>query len=212
MLAGNEGFHAVALRDGKFFDQITSCHPTEIADWCFAIDPAVIAVDAACNWSISGRSRQAERDLKIAGKKVHCFATPLRDLVDAKPDGFYQWVFNGESLYEKLTEKYPLFNGMWSQKKTTIETFPHAVVCALKEKVVAAKPKLKNRKQVLREMGYDIRNLRNIDLVDAALCAVAARVFSKSEYDRFGDEKEGFIVVPRLFTEFQKLMNDLKRL
>lgn len=206
-----KGFHAVALRDGKFFNQISSRCTTAIADWCFALDPAVIAIDAPCNWSNSGKSRLAERDLKIAGKKVHCFATPRREYAATKPDGFYQWVFNGELLYQKLANQYPLFNGNWSQTKTTIETFPHAVVCALKERVVAAKPKLENRKKVLRELGYDIRSLRNIDFIDGALCAVAANAFLKQGFDQFGDENEGIIIVPRLFSNFQESLIALAR-
>lgn len=199
-----KGFHAVALRDGEFSSQISSCCTTEIADWCFALDPAVIAIDAPCKWSISGKSRLAERDLKIAGKKVHCFATPQREHAASKHEGFYQWVFNGELLYKKLALQYSLFNGIWSQKKTVIETFPHAVVCALKERVVAAKPKLENRKKILRERGYDIKSLRNIDFIDAALCAVAAHAFLKQEFDQFGNDNEGIIIVPRLFTHFQQ--------
>ena len=38
--------------------------------------------------------------------------------------------------------------------------------------------------------------LKNIDFVDAALCAVAALYLQKKEFDCYGDHKEGFIVVP----------------
>lgn len=76
------------------------------------------------------------------------------------------------------------------------ETFPHAMVCALAGKVVAAKPKADTRRKLLRGRGYDISVLSNIDFVDAALCALTAEAFLNNHLQCFGDKQEGFIVVP----------------
>ena len=76
------------------------------------------------------------------------------------------------------------------------ESFPHAVVCALAGRVVPTKPKATVRRAALRARGYDVTCLVNIDFVDAALCAVAAEAFLKGCVQCFGDEQEGFIVVP----------------
>jgi predicted RNase H-like nuclease len=72
------------------------------------------------------------------------------------------------------------------------------VVCALAKKVVTAKNKLAIRRKALRDRGYDISRLQNIDFVDAALCALTAEAFLKDRWQCFGDKQEGFIVVPNL--------------
>jgi hypothetical protein len=38
--------------------------------------------------------------------------------------------------------------------------------------------------------------LSNIDLVDAALCALAAQALLAGRFQTYGDAREGFIVVP----------------
>lgn len=191
-----KGFHAVALRDGKFYERITSCCSTEIADWCFALDPLIIAIDAPCKWSVNGSSRKAERDLNINGEVIQCFKTPTCDRASNNLSGFYSWVFNGVELYQALSPHYPLFDGRCNEKQTCIETFPHAVVCSLAGKVVSASPKAKTRREALRKAGYDDSQLPNIDFVDAALCALTAKAFLDGKYTCFGDPDEGYIVVP----------------
>jgi predicted RNase H-like nuclease len=192
-----KGFHAVALRDGVF-DKTTSMNPAEILGWCLARNAVIVAVDAPCGWSLSTSSRLAERALKLAGKKIHCFATPTRALALAHTKGFYDWVFSAEKLYQLLARQYSLFDGILRKGPICIETFPHAIVCALAGKVVAAKPKTLNRRKALRNLGYDDSPLPNIDFVDAALCAVTAEAFRQGHTLLFGDEAEGFIVVPGL--------------
>ena len=132
--------------------------------------------------------------MRIDGDKVHCYATPTRERAQGHP--FYGWVFNGEKLYERLAPHYPLFDGERREGPLCLETFPHAVMCALAGRVVPAKPKNRTRRAALREHGYDDRALANLDLVDAALCALAARSFAAGRATLFGDRSEGFIVVP----------------
>lgn len=187
-----KGFHAVVLSEGKFLDQKADQDPNVIFEWCIERNASVIGVDAPCLWSKGGSSRAAERELGQMG--IHCYATPTRKRAGKKT--FYNWVFNGETLYGRLKEKYALFDGTLREGLVCFETFPHAIVCALAGKVVSAKPKASVRRQALRENGYDDQGLPNIDFVDAALCAITADAVIKGRYRRYGDAAEGFIVVP----------------
>jgi predicted RNase H-like nuclease len=127
---------------------------------------------------------------------IYCFATPTRDQAEKHEKKFYDWVFNGERLYDLLGNDYQLFNGERQEGPVCIETFPHAVVCALAGQVVSARPRARVRREALRERNYDYSGLPNIDFVDAALCAVTADEFRKGSYKCYGDRAEGFIVVP----------------
>jgi predicted nuclease with RNAse H fold len=187
-----KGFHAMVLRCGSFVNKKTDPDPAVIVEWCLEQKATVVAVDAPCAWSQSGSSRLAERELALAGEKIHCFATPTRVRAKSHRKGFYDWVFNGEKLYMQLRQHYPLFNG----EQCCIETFPHAVVCAMAGQVISAKPKAKVRRKALQDRGYDVSGLPNIDYVDAAICAVAADEFHKDNYQLFGNREEGFIIVP----------------
>lgn len=195
-----KGFHAVALRDGAFV-KTSSPDPTVIAAWCLEQKATVVAVDAPCAWSRKDSSRKAERDLRLFGEKIHCFATPTRERAENNDNGFYAWVFNGEKLYQQLQKHYPLFSGLHCEGPMCIETFPHAVACALAGRVVSAKHKASVRRKVLQDRGYDVSSLPNIDYVDAAICAVAADAFRKNYYQNFGNCEEGFIIVPACHTE-----------
>lgn len=191
-----KGFHAVALRGDTFVDKTTATNPAVIVGWCLAHRAAVVSVDAPCGWSQTGASRKAERELKLFEKQIYCFATPTRERAENHDKGFYNWVLNGEYLYMQLRRRYPLFDGRRKKGHVCFETFPHAVVCAMAGRVVSAKPKAKVRREALQNRGYDIRDLSNIDFVDAALCSVAADEFCKDNYQSFGNREEGFIVVP----------------
>jgi hypothetical protein len=109
---------------------------------------------------------------------------------------FYDWVFQGEKLYQCLLPHYRLFEGSPQREKIVFETFPQAVVCALEGRVIPARSKASTRRRMLREQGYDDEPLKNIDFVDAALCAVSADRFLRERVLWFGDREEGLIVVP----------------
>jgi predicted nuclease with RNAse H fold len=188
-----KGFHAVALHGGQFVLKRTDLDPTQIVAWSLQQEAKVIAVDAPCRWSLTGSSRRAERCLAIKG--IRCFATPMRTRAEAR--NFYQWMLNGEILYEELAAHYTLFDGTRIVGPICIETFPHAIVCAMAERVVSSKRKAEVRRAALQRRGYDTRNLPNIDFIDAALCAVTAEEFRKGCYQCYGDCDEGYIVVPK---------------
>jgi len=189
----NKGFHAVAVV-GRSFEKSTSTDPALIVVWCRQRKADIVAVDAPCGWSQETSSRHAEREL--GERKIRCYATPSRDRAIAHKKDFYGWVLNGEKLYERLARHYTLFDGDLRKGPICFETFPHAIVCALSGKVVAARPKLSKRRKVLSELGYDYAVLSNLDYVDEALCAVAAVEFRKGHTTHFGGREDGFIVVP----------------
>lgn len=132
-----KGFHAVAFNGEKLASIKDGPDPAQIVDWCICHEAEVVAVDAPCQWSKSGSSRFVERELGKYG--IGCFATPSRDR--ALKSNFHKWVLNGERLYQSLANQYPLFVGERSDGHTCIETFPHAVVCAMAGQVIAARPK-----------------------------------------------------------------------
>ena len=189
-----KGFHAVALQNGTFVATLAHSDPAVIVSWCRQLKAVVVAVDAPCGWSAGGASRLAERSLAIGGNKITCFATPTR--ARANRSNFYKWVFNGARLYRQLAKHYVLFDGSRRAGQACFETFPHAVVCALAGRVVAARPKRETRRNALRQRGYDVGSLTNVDFVDAGLCAITAAAFVRGRVKLFGNKVEGFIVVP----------------
>jgi predicted nuclease with RNAse H fold len=188
-----KGYHGVALRDGHYWDQKESSSALVMVEWCQQVGARAVGVDAPCRWSATGRARPAERALAAA--KIHAFATPSRAAAEARP--FYHWMVNGAELYRLLEKYYRLFDGgAEANSSVCFETFPQAVACALAGKIVSAKQKTTIRRQLLRCVGIDTEPLRNIDTVDAALCAFTAHAFLCGAHETYGDAVEGFIVVP----------------
>ncbi|MGD1100651.1 MAG: GxxExxY protein [Terriglobia bacterium] len=191
--AEKKGFHAVALRNGAFATK-ASTNPAEIMEWCREQNGTIVAVDAPCGWSQSDPCRRAERELKLDGKRLFAFATPTRTKAHENKTGFYDWIFNGEKLYQQLAPHFPLFEGSRPEGPASFETFPHAIACALAGKIIPASAS--ERRKLLTERGYDASPLLNDDFVDAALCALAADAFRQGRTQHFGRKNEGFIIVP----------------
>jgi predicted nuclease with RNAse H fold len=191
-----KGFHAVALHNGQVADTATDLDPGKIVKWCRKHGASIVAVDAPCHWSITGRARTAERELMAEG--IWCFSTPTRGSALHHPKKNFDWMLNGEALFKELKSRYALFADQPWERGTLVclESFPHAIVCALAGQVVPAKPKATRRRKALQDIGIDTTLLTNIDLVDAALCAVAARAFALGSTTLYGDAAEGVIVVP----------------
>ena len=188
-----KGFHAVALRDGAYLDKFASREVPALAAWCIQAGALVVAIDAPCRWSRTGRARPAERALAAEG--IHAFFTP--SLGAAEGCAFYRWMHNGAALYEVIEPHFPLFDGgNAASGPICCETFPQAVACALAGKVVSARHKTTVRRELLGEAGIVTQPLSNIDVVDAALCALAAQALLTGRYKTYGDAEEGFIVVP----------------
>lgn len=191
-----KGFHAVALRDGTYWQQSASCDPADIASWCGEVGASFIAIDAPCRWSITGRARPAERELMA--KKIWCFSTPSRKVAETHPKDYFRWMLNGAELFKHLESNHTLFTGNSRRmmRPVCFETFPQAVACALAGAIVSAKQKRSVRRDLLNRAGVDTSNLKTIDEIDAALCALAAHFFALGTFKTYGEPETGLIIVP----------------
>lgn len=187
-----KGFHAVALRNGRFMDRSHCATALEVRDLCRDMHVDIVAVDAPCRWSSTGRARPAERALAAA--RIFAYATPTLEVAEAK--AFYRWMLNGAALYRLLEREYTLLDGQAANERICLETFPHAAACALAGRILPARQKCTNRREVLRRAGIDTAMLTNIDYVDAALCAVVAESVREGKFTKYGDATSGFIFVP----------------
>lgn len=191
-----KGFHAVALQAGKYLDQFTATEAKNVADWCCDIRAEVVGIDAPCRWSSDGRARPAE--LQLMQQKIWCFATPSRDAAEAHPKDHFRWMLNGAELYAELERTHQLVvdDCHHASEQLCFETFPQAIACALSGEIVSATRKRSIRRALLDQAGIDTRALTNIDRIDAALCALAAHLFSQGNCQYYGDPRSGYIVVP----------------
>jgi len=192
----NRGFHAVALKGGSYLDKRTTPVAHQLVSWCRELGAGVIAIDAPCRWSATGRARRAERDLMADG--IWCFSTPSFEVANNHPTNYYGWMLQGAALYADLfSSDYSLFDETCSSARPVcFETFPHAIACALQGEVVLARDKRQVRRRLLQEKEIDTEPLTNIDWIDAALCALTAHHFLGGSVVTYGDVEEGFIVVP----------------
>jgi predicted nuclease with RNAse H fold len=192
-----KGFHAVALSDGAYTSQLATAEVETIRDWCLnEMKAQVIAIDAPCRWSTNGRMRACERELMQRG--IHCFASPTREQAIRHPSDYYGWMLRGEALYQALESSHPICTALpVAGEHCCMETFPHAITWHLRGGEAQARQKRRQRRKLLRQAGIDLGQLSNIDLVDAALCALTAHcAASGASCKTYGDLFEGIIVVP----------------
>ena len=130
----------------------------------------------------------------MASEGINCYYAPTE--ARAREHAFYTWMLPGKELYEELSADHTLYLGEHSEGAICIETFPHAVACALAGELVSAKQKRFIRGELLQRAGFSLANLSNIDEIDAALCALAAHSFVRRDFKRYGDPAGGFIIVP----------------
>ena len=192
-----KGFHAVALIGGSYACQFTTKDVPELSRWCRkTIRPLVIAIDAPCRWSDDGRARPAERALMKQG--ISCFSTPTLSGALEHPANYFGWMLRGAELFHAIEEEFPLCRIVSAaNRKCCFETFPHAITWYLRGGNANASHKRTQRRAVLKQAGIDINELTTIDLVDAALCALAASFAAAGkECVGFGEQKTGLIIVP----------------
>lgn len=194
-----KGFHAIAIRERAITGQLHTLLAEEVAEWCNECEAIGVGIDAPCRWSRTGHARAAERELAQLG--ISAFATPTRALAESRT--FYSWMLNGARLYVLVERRFPLFSGREPDSRFCVETFPQAVACALAGRVLPAKEKRKNRSAVLVAEGMDTTPLTSVDFVDAALCALTAQYVRSGTYKAYGDETDGFIVVPSFSANFK---------
>ena len=190
-----KGFHAVALTDGEYGGRCATTNVNELVVWCREMKAAVIAVDAPCGWSTDGRARPAERRLMEQG--IWCFSTPTRQRAIEHPKDHYGWMLQGEALFHGLKPTHPLRLPAPGQE-CCFETFPHAIAWHLTGGKAVASRKRSQRRAVLAAAEVDLTELTNIDLVDAALCALAAHhAATGGVCQTYGEPDTGLIIVPQ---------------
>lgn len=192
-----KGYHAVALTNGKYSGRKSTGHVNELVEWCRGVAMAtVIAVDAPCRWSMDGHARPAE--MQLMRKGVWCFATPTRHRAIEHPKKHFEWMRQGELLFRALETTHSLCSALPAPgQQCCFETFPHAITWHLRGNNANAKIKRTQRKALLEEHGIELAELTNIDLVDAALCALTAHTAaSAGECQIYGESETGLIIVP----------------
>lgn len=192
-----KGFHAAAIAGGRLVERFASADAAGVAAWCREVRASLIAIDAPCRWrGSSGGVRAAERELVRAGYR--CFWTPTRRTALSHPTGFFDWMLEGERLYEALASTHPLALGApVAGAAACFETYPHAAACRLADAMLDVRHKRKDRVGVLEARGIDTSQLRSQDAVDAAVCAVVADVAARGEADWLGEAHDGLVALPR---------------
>ena len=192
-----KGFHAVAVTGGAYSSQLATADVQELVHWCReTVRARVIAVDAPCRWSEDGRARPAERELMQKG--IWCFSTPSRQQALNHPRNHFGWMLRGAELFQALGSDFPLCRTLpVAGRRCCFETFPHAITWHLRSGNADAAQKRQQRRALLAGAGIDLSELTNIDLVDAALCALTAHhATTGGECLSFGEQNTGFIIVP----------------
>lgn len=192
----SKGFHLVGLCDGDEITSFRASTPDQAVEKIKQWSTISVAIDAPISWAKDGKSRACERALEVSG--IRCFKTPSRNLAGEKP--FYDWVKHGLMLYDALRAA-----GYYSickpeglrQEKILMETFPHAIATRLQGARPRDLSKVVFRRAVLRCQEVDETALSNIDFVDAALCALIARLFFRggmNDLDRPGGDHCGMLI------------------
>ena len=193
-----KGNHLVILKGQSILRSINHPNPNYLVQKCHEQCVSVIGIDSPCGWGLPNVGRAAEKAL--AKERIFCFSTPIRERAVSHAAGFYNWMLNGEKVYEALVHSHPLLtNSQYASGNYCFETFPHAIACAmLGTDVASAKLKRKQRRLILEKSGIDTSCLKSIDAIDAALCALTAQYLVEGKAKAYGDAECGYIFVPRL--------------
>ena len=128
---------------------------------------------------------------------IWCFSTPTRQRAIEHPKDHYGWMLRGEALFQGLKPTHPVRLPA-SGQRGCFETFPHAIAWHLTGGKAVASRKRSQRRALLAAAEVDLAELTNIDLVDAALCALAAHhVATGGACQTYGEPDTGLIIVPQ---------------
>lgn len=131
-------------------------------------------------------------------KRIWCFSTPTREQAVGHRTNHFGWMLRGEALFRALEDEFPLCRELPAAgRKCCFETYPHAITWHLRGGNADASQKRKQRRALLEQAGIDLTKLTNIDLIDAALCALTAYHIARGETCvSFGEPNTGLIIVP----------------
>ena len=107
-------------------------------------------------------------------------------------------MLRGDELFRTLNEDFPLCHDLPEAGRTcSFETFPHAITWHLRGGNADASQKRTQRRALLSQADINLTKLTNIDLVDAALCALTAyHAATGRGCTSFGELNTGLIIVP----------------
>ena len=187
-VAARRGCDVVALDDDLVARPVGRVHTAdELTALLDVLRPDVVAIDAPPCWAPDAAPRRCERELQQLG--VSMFTTPNEERGTA--NAFYGWMLTG----------FAMFAG--AQGYVTLETFPHAIAIALlgrrPERGLLRDPRAKRewRLAALDAARVDTADLRTLDEVDAALCAVTGRAHLAGDAVALGSPAEGVLTLPR---------------
>ena len=106
-------------------------------------------------------------------------------------------MFNGEAAFAAATRVLPLYAGQPSVAGHAFEVFPNATAHRLRGPQPKTVSKVVWRRALLRDAGVDETALGNLDLVDAAICALTGLLALEGDFETFGQVGEGFLIAPR---------------
>jgi hypothetical protein len=160
--------------------------------------PDIVSIDCPPAWAPTGkRSRLAERELKLLG--IQAYYTP--DRRTGESNDFYAWMRNGMAAFRAADRGgFPVYRA-GRPRGAAIEVFPHASATVLAGCLPPAgqtsAAKRAWRAEILRRAHVPTAQLRTLDHVDAALCALTG-IVALELGDPFapGAPDEGRIVVP----------------
>lgn len=154
------------------------------------IRPEIVCIDSPSSWSRSGKSRAAERELRVLGITAFCTGP------DPGSHPFYRWMRVGFSIYAALAPTYTLFRA-GDPAKSAAEVFPEASAVLLAGRLRCRdETKLTFRRKVLSQHGVEVSGLPTIDRVDAALAALTGLRSLEGSCTAVGDPAEGVILLP----------------
>lgn len=148
--------------------------------------PAIVGIDCPPEWAPPDRRRACEVALTAAG--ISLYSTPP---AAKREHPFYGWMHHGMAAF-RVCEA-----AGYRRNETLFEVFPHATTCAL----LGHRPDKTQTKKVvrgglLRGHGVADDRLRTMDQIDAALVALTGVFALEGNTKRYGDIRDGVIVVP----------------
>lgn len=194
----SKGLHAVALEGGRYRAQFATRSIEDMVRWSTQeIRASVIAIDAPCAWSVDER-RGRPAELALMQQRIWCFSTPKEAAARRHTKNHYGWMLYGMELYAALRHTHPVRDpNAPGRDRYCFETFPHAITWHLQGGEANAKKKWKERRDLLHRLGIDRADLKNIDTVDAALCAYTAHLAAtRAKLFTYGEPRTGLIIVP----------------
>jgi len=131
-------------------------------------------------------------------QRIWSFSTPTRGRAPRHPKDHFGWMLRGEELHQVLGTTHPLCSNLSSTSQNCcIETFPRAIPWHLAGGSVDASKTRTQRRRLLEKARIAHPDLTIIDLIDAALCALAAyRLAIGNACVGYGEPSTGLIIVP----------------